>query len=386
MKLGKLTILFMLSMMIFIMDGLSQCPKGAYERIASREIPNEPAYWFDFNTSIATLQNGSILIKVDTLNLKVDSINPQLLNNQRYGIYSIDSSGYQNVFIKELLSNISYTIGCGNEAYFIELKNCYIRFYTMPNNKQQVAVFNFNTSKVAYYELPVGAPIGYNDTCVFMYSGAFKLNKQKYKSGTIIALNENGIQIIKPALRKSNFFNYNTVFYSNTYKVSSAFLYKVDKDCSTEDHFSIKISYNNYFVDSFEVIQQYYTKPFIQVKGDTLICNSGFDYYGSSTNGTYKKYYKTALLGEWNQSYWVDSFPVLKENYSNYYNTGELLLVSEKCYVNNTLGLKDIDGIVFTLNNVVIKPESTFYFLVLAFNIKTNEFLGYPTVEFTDKK
>lgn len=385
MKLSKLIIILALSLTTFSIKGHCQCINYIYLRDTTPQIANEPNYWYTDNARIISLENGNILIRVDTTHLKTDSLHPQLLNNKDFGIYSIDSAYYQNVFIKNILLNKSYSMGCGKEEYAIALKNCYIRFFTEPNNEWKISVFDFKKSLVSYYDLAATEPIGYNDTCIFVAPSDFKFKKKKYRRGSIISLNENGIQVIKAVNKKYSSFDYNNVFYSNTFKVTKTFLYKVEKDCSTEDHISIKITYNDIIVDSFEVIQNYFSNPFIHVTSDTLICHSGNDYCGNSTNETYKKYYKTNFIGEWKQSNWVDSFPVLKDNLINYYNTGDLLLLRVKCYSKNTKGLKNLEGTLLTLNNVPLKPESKFYYLVFAFNLKTNKFLGYPTIEFTDE-
>ncbi len=385
MKLGKLTSILILSLTMFSMDGFCQCPNYIYSRDTTPQIPNEPDYWFDDNARITTLESGNIFIRVDTSHLKIDSEYPRILSNKNFGIYSIDSAYYQNVFIKNISLNKSYSMGCGKEEYSIALKNCYVRFYTEPSNKWRISIFDYKKSAVSFYDLVAREPVGYNDTCIFITPSDFKFQKKKYRRGSIVSLNENGIQIIKPVFKKYSSFPYNSVFFSNTYNVSKHFLYKVEKDCSTEDHISIKITYNDNVVDSFEVIQTYFSNPFIQVTSDTLICHSGNDYWGSSTNETYKKYYKTKLIGEWKQSIWVDSFPVLKDNLTSYYNTGDLLLLKVKCFSKNINGIKNIEGKLFTLNDIPLKTESKYYYLVLAFNIKTNKFLGYPTIEFTNK-
>jgi len=386
MKLGKLTTVLILSLTLFSIEGICQCYTYIHSRDTTPQIPNEPEYWFTDNASITTLEGGNILIRVDTSHLKIDSIQPQILSNKNFGIYSIDSAYYQNVFIKNISFNKSYSMGCGKEEYAIALRNCYIRFYTEPNNKWKISVFDYKKSTVSFYDLTAREPLGYNDTCIFLTPSDFKFQKKKYRSGSIISLNENGIQIIKPVFKKHRSFDYNGFFFSNTYKVSKHFLYSVEKDCNTEDHISIKITYNDNDVDSFEVIQNYFSRPFIQVSSDTLICHSGNDYWGNSTNEIYKKYYKTNFIAEWNQSIWVDSFPILRDNLTSYYNSGDLLLLKVKCFSKNMKGLISIEEKLFTLNNVPLKPESKYYYLVLAFNIKTNKFIGYPTFEFTNIK
>jgi hypothetical protein len=277
-------------------------------------------------------------------------------------------------------------MGCGKEEYSICLMNCFVRFYADISNRWRFSVFDFKKSAVSFYDLSTREIIGYNDTCIFVSTADLKFQKKKYRQGSIVSLNENGIQIIKPVFKKNGSFDYNRIFFSNTFNVNKHFLYRVEKDCNVESHFSIKITYKNNLVDSFEVITNYFFEPIIELAGDTLIFHSGNDYLGNSMNEIYKKYYKTNFIGEWKLSNWTDSFPILKDNLKSYYNIGDLLLLKTKCFSKNIKELKSKDEKLFTLNDVQLKQESKYYYLVMAFNIKTNKFLGYPTVYFTNKK
>ena len=87
-------------------------------------------------------------------------------------------------------------------------------------------------------------------------------------------------------------------------------------------------------------------------------------------------------MGGWNQADWVDSLPILKDNLISYYNRGNLLLLKVKCNSKNEKGLQTKQNVLRTLNNIPLNPESTFYYLILAFNLATNEFLGYPNISF----
>lgn len=293
---------------------------------------------------------------------------------------------FKNHFIKNITTQKSYYIGNGKDNYSIDLKNCFIRFFTDGKDKWRISVFDYLQSKVSFYDLKAREPIGYNDTCIFITPNDFKFQKKKYRSGSIISLNENGIKIIKPIFKKYSNFDYNSVFYSNTYKVTKSFLYKFENDCITEDHISLKITYNDNIVDSFEFIQDYYSNPFIQLSSDTLICHSGNGNLGTSTNGTIKKYYKTNLIGVWEQSIYIDSFPILKTKLISYYNIGNLLLLKVRCASTNKAGLKLSDEKRMTLNDIPLKKESTFYNLFFAFDIQKKEFIGYPKIEFLSAK
>ena len=108
--------------------------------------------------------------------------------------------------------------------------------------------------------------------------------------------------------------DYRCVFYSNSYKVYQYFLYEVDKDCHTEAHYTIQIKYFDNLVDSFETIQRSFSKPLIEINGDTLILKSNNDNFFNSYNEFYRKYFKNNFIGDWKESVWIDSFPVLKNN------------------------------------------------------------------------
>lgn len=320
-------------------------------------IYNEPDYSFLDNTKIVTLENGTIVIKVDTSTTRINSsIYPRLFHQSwNYGIYAIS------------------------------LKNCSISSFVDFKGKRQLAVLDYATSAISTYNISGRNPIGYDEASLYLAPHDFKFENKKYKNGTIISLNEKGLKIVKPVVEKHQSFDVNTVFYTNTFNVTKFLLYHVSKDCHTESHIGIRIRHKDDVVDSFEVVGNSPSVPNVHVANDTLIFHWTVSPSEKSTNDIYKKYYKSTLLGEWKQSIWADSFPVLNGNSISYYNVGDLLLLKVNCFSRDERGLKKMDGVSFTLNNIPLRAESKYYYLVLAFNINTNKFLGYPTVELTNK-
>ena len=383
MKFSKCVILFILFLIPY-QDSFCQCWTKDYEP----RIYNEPDYEFSDIVEISHLNSMKILLRIDTSYKNFDFTHPSILSNKNFGKYISDSSHFKNGCIKNLTTQLSYPLGYSIQdcEYTYDLDDCFILFTRSPlTHKWRASVFDYTESKVSFYDFVMPNPIGYNDTCVFFKTINFKLNKKKYKEGTIISLNENGIKIIKPVFKKNIYQDYKCLFYSNSYKVYQDFLYKLDKDCNTENHYSIKISYLNNLIDSFETVTDGYDKPLIKISGDTITCQTIRSNF-KQKNEYFRKYYKTTFIGEWKESAWVDSFPVLKNYLNSNYNIGDLFLVKASCYSTNKDGLKLSDGKWFTLNDVPLKKESTVYTLVIAFDIRKRKFIGYPKIEFVATK
>jgi hypothetical protein len=347
-----------------------------------KNVPNEPYFELTENTKWSVLPDQRLLIHVDTNNLVATSSHPRILSNANFGIYTTktavnDSSHSWQTFIRNRSTGESFLMGDKKESFSIDLKNCFIRFCNYEKKGMLIKIFDYQRSSVYTHHIRLAKmePVGYNDTCVFLVpSDHFEFQKKKYRYGTIISLNENGIKMIKPIRDKHEQFPYACTFYSNTFSVYKSFLYRVDKDCRIQDHCAIKIKYQDVLIDSFEVALSYYGNPAIQLKGDTLICE---------VNNSYRKYIGATLSGKWDLSSWVDSLPVLKDNGIGYYNKGDQLLLLVQCPAKNKHGLQQKDDKWITRSDILLKPGSTNFSILLLFDMKKNKFLGYPKLEFT---
>lgn len=379
----KISILVLL--IIYNQNAICQC----YEDWNLKpEIANEPVFYLANILNISFNDEKPSLIKIDTSNLSPSIFYPEILSNKNFGLFYKDSllpdgKIVQHCFIKNISSQVVSSVGYGIEKYSIDLKNCFIRMFIQPKNHWKISVFSYKNSTVSCYNLIFNEPIGSNDTCLYLMPSEFKIGRKKYKKGTIISLNENGIKIVRPA--DTNYFTSSNkcIFYSNPFKIYRSFLYEMEKNCSKEYHYSIKVYYEDMLVDSFDEIHSYFSKPFITIRGDTLI-------YQSCDNN-YHKYIGANYSENWIPKKWSDSIPIIKLSesgrigYYGYYNKGDLLLVKLKCYSTDREGLKLKSERLFTLNDIPFREESSSYYLVLAFDIRKNKFLGYPSLEFTNR-
>jgi len=124
-------------------------------------IMNEPEYRFGDVINISQLKDGQLLLKIDTTFSWKDSANSIILSNKRYSSIDRDSFGFVRNFTKNRDSDeLLHYMGCGKEIYSIDLVNCYIRFFISPLNKWRISIFEYNLSKVYFYESTSTKPIG----------------------------------------------------------------------------------------------------------------------------------------------------------------------------------------------------------------------------------
>jgi len=117
---------------------------------------------------------------------------------------------------------------------------------------------------------------------------------------------------------------------------------------------------------------------------DTLIFQTTIYGFRNQAQANYRKYLRTTLLVKWDQMEWIDSFAVLQNDIIGYYTIGDVFFLKLHCNDTTKKGLKLMEANWFTLNGIPLRPESTFYTLLLAFNFKNNTFICYPKIEFTE--
>jgi hypothetical protein len=381
MKVCIRTIYFILLLTIHSQEGTCQC-NGVYT--VTEYAPNEPDFKLSEKSRWSVLPDQRMLIRIDTSNSIATSSHLHILSNDNFGIYTTktainDSSHSWQTFIRNRSTGESVSMGSKDEIYSIDLKNCFIRFCDYGKKGMHINIFDYKKSAVSVYYIRLAKiePVGYNDTSIFLVpSDHFEFQKREYRYGTIISLNENGIQMIKPVQDIQEQFNKACVFYSNTFSAYKSFLYSDEKNCSRLDHYAILIKYRDALVDSFAIALPYYGRPSVLVKDDTLL----FESY----DNTYRIYTGATCSSIWELSKWVDSLPVLKNNMINYYKKGKHLLLTTQCSTGNRAGLQLQEDKWMTLNGIPLKPKSTYYTVFLLFDLKKNKFLGYPKLEFTN--
>jgi hypothetical protein len=370
----------------------SQCIE---EITTDKNIPNEINYSLG-KTILFSKEKHLNYLAVDSGSIDQNTDETWNCGQFRYLLRSADTSSVNNkpfvvYYLQDPRTNSTYRLGKGakfpawfNSIYF--LRDCAVFIYAYEIQQRHIIVFNYRDKSTSEYAIPAYKVTGYSDSSVYFLPGSnFKYHKKKYFKNSTLSINQNGLAVFKKSGKVSD-ANPAIIFESADYKVEEKYLYTIKDGCIEDKYNIMRISYRNAPADSFLSINRNNGRSFVfSDMSDTLcIYEAEYPVFYNQSYATrakvFRKYYKGNIAGKWDSNAWTDSLPVCNGKLSDFYNTGETLYIKFICSKDFVQGLSP--DLMHTLNNVAIREEAKSYSLVLAFDLNSNSFIGYPEIKF----
>ena len=251
-----------------------------------------------------------------------------------------------------------------------------ICFYNINKYKKYEIVF-FDLKDKKVYTIPtntISGNIGKSDTSVIfrIQDKVAQIGIQTFKQGKLVSISKNGTYNVLVFDNRTT--DSNLKFYNKTFSVQEVLLKQEPNDCVKTEHYKTYISTNEKLIDSinFQVVD-FATNdiPKIDFKLDKLIVQN---------NDFFKVYYPNGEINSWDNKYWTNKLEILQKCTDKKY-----LLIENKLFVIVHTDLTKHKLIQseneYTLNKLIIDKSSTDIQTILIFDIRRNEFLGYPTID-----
>jgi hypothetical protein len=285
--------------------------------------------------------------------------------------------------IKDIVNHSSFPLMHSSFApdYFyypdFYILNKLICFYNINKYKKYEIVF-FDVENKKVYTITtnsISGHIGKSDTSVFVriQDKFVQIGNQKYKEGEFVSISKNGsykVDVIDNIMTDTTL-----EFFNSTFSAQEVLTKRETNDCIKTDHYKTFISAKGKRVDSVAFKVVHFTTndiPKIDFTLDRLTFhNSDF----------FKVYYPNGDINSWDNKYWTNKLEILQKCTDKKY-----LLIENKLFVivhtdltKQTAVLGETD---YTLNNLIVDKSSTDFQTILIFDIRKNEFIGYPTIAF----
>ncbi len=252
-----------------------------------------------------------------------------------------------------------------------------ICFYNINKYKKYEIVF-FDLEDKKVYTIPtntISGNIGKSDTSVIfrIQEKVAQIGVQTFKQGELVSISKNGTYNVSVIDNRTT--DSNRKFYNKTFSVQEVLLKQETNDCVKTEHYKTYMSTNEKLIDriNFQVVD-FATNdiPKIDFKIDKLIVQN---------NDFFKVYYPNGEINSWDNIYWTNKLEILQKCTDKNY-----LLIENKLFVIVHTDLTKQKLIQseneYTLNKLIIDKSSTDIQTILIFDIRSNEFLGYPAIDF----
>jgi hypothetical protein len=285
--------------------------------------------------------------------------------------------------IKDIVNHSSFPLMCSSFApdYFyypdFYILNKIICFHNINKYKKYEIVF-FDLEDKKVYTIAtnsISGHIGKSDTSVFLriQDKVTQIGNQTFKQGEFISISKNGFS--KVALLDNITTDSTLKFYNSTFSAQEVLTKQETNDCIKTNYYKTYISAKGKRVDSiaFKVVNFATNNiPKIDFTLDRLtVQNDDF----------FKVYYSNGEINSWDSKYWSGKLGVFQTCTNKNY-----LLIENKLFVIVHTDLTKQTVILgeseHTLNNLIIDKSSTDFQTILLFDIRKNEFIGYPTIDF----
>ncbi len=286
-------------------------------------------------------------------------------------------------YIKDIVNHISFPLMTSTFAPdylylpdFYKLNNLICFYNIKKHEKYEIVFFDLEDKKVYTIETnSISGHIGKSDTSVFVriQDKFSQIGNQTFKKGELVSISKKGSNSV---VVFDNIKTDSTLkFCNNLFSVQEVLTKQETKDCVKTDHYLTYISTKEKRIDSIAFnIVHFATNdiPKIDFTLDQLtIYNSDF----------FKVYYPNGDINSWDSKYWTDELEILQKCKDKNY-----LLINNKLFVvvhtDRTKQTAILGETEHTLNNISIDKSSTDYQTILIFDIRKNEFIGYPTIDF----
>jgi hypothetical protein len=369
--------------------------QGDCDYLYSRQAVDHIIKWNQLNIYLPT-QLRNILQKSSQTFLSIDtSIRDNWII---YNNYSLSKGGpYELIFrdsinnkqkvrlysIKDLSANREFHLMTSSFVpdYFYYpdffLLNNQIVFYNITKyRKYEIVFFDIERKEVHTIRAnSINEPKGKSDSSFFILiqDKVAKIDNQKFKRGEFVSISKNGAHKI---VGTDNFAKDSTLEFCNlTFTAQQVLTSRVTNDCVETDYYKTYIYNKEKRIDSvpFQVVRFANNDiPKIDYNlGRLTLHNKDF----------FKIYYRNGDVYTWDSNYWTDKLEILQKCQDKTF-----LLTENKLFVVVHTDLTKHKDIIMeadlTLNNLNLDKSATDFQTILMFDIKTNEFIGYPTIVF----
>ncbi len=368
--------------------------KSLYAQAVRPRIPIQfKSQWHDFdlnqNCQIELSNDSSILIQVinDTrppqVELKSKEAKIHFQNKTYFYQDSVTpTSKYSVHFFKDNKTNkpkqwfVSENTNPFNEMIFAHDQFIYA-FYKYEWHKNKIAIANIETGEFKTFDLKYSYYLGFDGKAIYFYTSRnIKLGKINFKKNSILVLKGNEIFSYHEPYMKKNISHQFPCFLTENYKIQSNFWNANEIDGLKTTNYYHCIYYMQNAIDS--VLNTEYYPQNIEQSSDTLTIMQNFS-WNSKSSPYFRMYKMDSIIYQWDYNSFKGIVPELQNN-STMYIWGEILLVKTKYLRSETDGINSVTGL--TKNGLKIGNDDTGYYLVTAFDLRKNRFLGYPTITY----
>lgn len=337
--------------------------------------------------------NNKFVVVIDTFESNDYTFKKYVSENDYLVLsHELDSSNKEQNFINSYVTdrktNTKYYLTSSfffyeNQLYYFALlrqTDCCILATVNKARKREITLFNYQDKKVSKYEISRHFEIlGNNDSSIYIHNAytKFEINGKRFKKGSVLNISSNGIKTLSVSTKDIKYENYAPIyFYNEDFSVQYKALSKLPMNSNIEVFYQLNILHKNKVLDSIFGIDDYNSsniKTYITYYDNQL----------SVFSPSYYKLYTKDICYTWDYNNWLNKIEGLKRQTNDYFLKGDTLFLTKEIQISDNIGFNKETNQTF--NNIQLTKGATFFQLVMAFNIKTNEFLGYPDIEFTTK-
>jgi hypothetical protein len=353
---------------------------------------NYPNFTLKKNLNNIIQKENIITLIIDTSKISLNNIFDDVIqyksnqSNFRFTHFYKDSFGYDSALLcvnmlRDNINNKTYYLTTSLNRYEIYsqnayyLENCFVLFHLSVDKKFVISVFSYKTLTTSTFNIWFPIVVGYSDSSIFIQTiSDTKINKKKIKTGSILSVNENGFEIYKDKPMPYIYsYKSSILFLSNKYSVNRKFIKEIHNDCKTLEINLVYIKNQTDVIDSFHYdFRPWGTDINIDYNSDKLILDN--------SNSFFKVYDKEKIVYDWESTSWLDSLKILQLPNRSFFYYNDILFLEFVCSESYALGLTPDK--TKTLNNIPFDKTATDYKLIIAFDLKTKSFLGYPKITF----
>lgn len=333
-------------------------------------------------------QNDSIIIVLDTNNWIIQNnygksqpyifgltYKDSIVKNQEHSVYYINNLSLKTTnFLMTSLYNSDYSWNMNN----IQLKRSSAFYNVNLEKKLEIFIYDFEVEK--RYDISTttfGSRLGYSDSAIYVYVNEKRANISgiKFRKGDIVSISKSGAfrhnaQILNYIYPPDSGQIFYQQFYNGSYLIKSNFVRHEFINC---EH----IYYYKYYIYDIgkKIIDSLFCKQIRFGSGNLPEIKNNHSRLVVHNQDYFKMYSNDGNIYTWTNSDWIKNIPLLETvQNKSFLLHGDTLYVVVETPTSSTLNSK------MTLNNMTINRNSTHYQTILAFDIFTNRFIGYPTI------
>lgn len=277
--------------------------------------------------------------------------------------------------------SISGNMGEGALMSSVVTQRGCVTYYITKSRKHNSKLYTYfsDINEVRIRDIPRSAVIGNNDTSMFLRTVRFKEGKQTYEEGTIISIGVFHSQVEEPRLKKQPDRFSDCMFYADPYVIRQQFGEEFEFNCSPARLFTLHIYHNGALTDSI-TYWRYWGNELFSLKNDTLTASIIVQdtVKGNASLAIYQ-FANGNKIRQWKETDWPEIITPGTPPIGRYFISGKRLYIQTNRYVDPEKLPLNSAGKPVSLNGLVA-AEKGIVPVIMAFDLDSNTFLGYPRV------